>query len=104
MSTLLFQTIDQLSRKKGIEPQISISAVEDAMLVAARKYYKSQEDLRTELNRETGQVDIFAVKKVVENVLNAQREITLEEALTLDPNAAIDSEIRFRNLPRFLDG
>jgi len=96
MSTLLFQTIDQLSREKGIEPQIIISAVEDAMLVAARKYYKSQEDLRTELNRETGQVDIFAVKKVVENVLNAQREITLEEALKLDPNAAIDSEIRFR--------
>src|SRR3990170_627099 len=96
MSTLLFQTIDQLSREKGIEPQIIISAVEDAMLVAARKYYKSQEDLRTVLNRETGQVDIFAVKKVVENVLNAQREITLEEALKLDPNAAIDSEIRFR--------
>ena len=96
MSTLLFQTIDQLSREKGIEPQIIISAVEDAMLVAARKYYKSQEDLRTELNRETGQVDIFAVKKVVEIVLNAQREITLEEALKLDPNAAIDSEIRFR--------
>ena len=96
MSSLLFQTIDQLSREKGIEPQVIISAVEDAMLVAARKYYKSQEDLRTELNRETGQVDIFAVKKVVENVLNAQREITLEEALKLDPNAAIDSEIRFR--------
>ncbi|MBI2818690.1 MAG: transcription termination/antitermination protein NusA [Acidobacteria bacterium] len=95
MSSLLFQTIDQLSREKGIEPQVIISAVEDAMLVAARKYYKSQEDLRSALNRETGQVEIFAVKKVVETVLNPLREITLSEALQHDPNAALDSEIRF---------
>jgi transcription termination/antitermination protein NusA len=95
MSSLLFQTIDQLSREKGIEPQIIISAVEDAILVAARKYYKSGEDLRSQINRETGQVDVFAVKKVVENVVNPQREITLEEAAKIDPNAALDSEIRF---------
>jgi len=95
MSSLLFQTIDQLSREKGIEPQIIISAVEDALLVAARKYYKSQEDLRSQLNRETGHVDIFAVKKVVENVVNPLREISLEDALKSDPNATLDSEIRF---------
>jgi N utilization substance protein A len=94
MSSLLFQTIDQLSREKGIEPQIIISAVEDAILVAARKYYKSTEDLRSEINKETGQVDVFAVKKVVENLTNPQKEITLEEARKLDPQAAIDSEVR----------
>jgi N utilization substance protein A len=95
MSTLLFQSIEQLSREKGIEPQIIISAVEDAILVAARKYYKTGEDLRSAINRETGVVDVFAVKKVVENVVNAQRELTLEEALKLDPKAALDSEVRF---------
>jgi N utilization substance protein A len=95
MSSLLFQTIDQLSREKGIEPQIIISAVEDAILVAARKYYKSAEDLRSEINRETGQVDVFAVKKVVETVTNPLREVSLEEAQRKDPNAAIDSEIRY---------
>ena len=94
MSSLLFQSIDQLSREKGIEPQIIISAVEDAILVAARKYYKSTEDLRSELNKETGQVDVFAVKKVVENVTNPQKEMTLEEACKLNPQATIDSEVR----------
>ena len=95
MSSLLFQSIDQLSREKGIEPQIIISAVEDAILVAARKYYKSQEDLRSELNREAGQVEIFAVKKVVETVVNPLREMTLEEAQKIDPNATLESEMRF---------
>ena len=95
MSSLLFQTIDQLSREKGIEPQIIISAVEDAILVAARKYYKTGEDLRSEINRETGQVDVFAVKKVVETVTNPQREVSLEEAHQKNPDATIDSEIRY---------
>jgi len=95
MSSLLFQTIDQLSREKGIETAVIISAVEDAILVAARKYYKSGEDLRSALNRETGQVDVFAVKKVVENVVNPQREISLEEARKSDAKAELDSEIRY---------
>ena len=68
MSTLLFQSIEQLSREKGIEPQIIISAVEDAILVAARKFYKTNEDMRSELNRETGQIEVYAIKKVVETV------------------------------------
>src|SRR5262245_61769952 len=94
MSSLLFQTIDQLSREKGIEPQIIITAVEDAILVAARKYYKSAEDLRSELNRESGQIEVYALKKVVENVQNPVREISLQEAQKLSPGAAVDSEVR----------
>ncbi|MGH9783214.1 MAG: transcription termination factor NusA, partial [Terriglobia bacterium] len=81
---------------KGIEPQIIVSAIEDALLVAARKHYKSSEDLRSELNRETGQVEIFALKKVVELVTNPQREISLDEARQLDPNSALDAEVRIQ--------
>ncbi len=94
MSSLLFQTIDQLSREKGIEPQIIISAVEDAILVAARKYFKEGEDLRSELNRETGQVEVYTLKKVVGEILNPNLEISLEDALELDPEAVLDAEVR----------
>ncbi len=96
MSSLLLQTIDQLSREKGIEPQIIISAVEDAILVAARKFYKTNEDLRSELNRETGQIEVYAIKKVVETVTAPVREISLADALKLDNAAAIDSEVKIR--------
>src|SRR3972149_7140607 len=94
MSSLLLQIVDQLSREKGIEAQIIISAIEDAMLVAARKYYKTGEELRTELNRETGQVEIYALKKVVDPVVNPLREISLDGALQIDPKATLDSEVR----------
>ncbi len=94
MASLLVQTIDQLSREKGIEPQIIISAVEDAILVAARKFYKSNEDLHSELNKESGLIVVWALKKVVENVLNPVKEISLDDARKIDKSAALESEVR----------
>jgi N utilization substance protein A len=93
-TSLLFQTIDQLSREKGIDAQIIISAVEDAILVATRKYYKSSEDLQSHFNKETGQVEVHAVKKVVEDVQDPDHEISLEEARKYDPEVAVEGEVR----------
>jgi len=67
MASELYNTIDALSREKGIDPQIVVSAVEDAIVVATRKYYKTQENLRAELDKETGKIRAFAVKMVVES-------------------------------------
>ena len=53
-TSLLFQTIDQLSREKGIDSQIIVAAVEDAVLVATRKYYKSTEDSPVPLQQDDG--------------------------------------------------
>ena len=95
MSTsLLFQTIDQLSREKGIDTQVIISAVEDAILVATRKYYKSAEDLESHFNKETGQVEVFAVKKVVEQVADPEHEISLAQAQVRDPLAELEGVVR----------
>jgi N utilization substance protein A len=92
-TSLLYQTIDQLSREKGIDPQIIISAVEDAILVATRKYYKSNEDLRSHFNKDTGVVEVHAVKKVVEEVVDPNLEISLEEARKYDPEVMPEGEI-----------
>jgi N utilization substance protein A len=54
MANLLYQQIEMLSREKHIEPEVVVSAIEDAMVVAARKYYKTEEDLRAKFNQETG--------------------------------------------------
>ncbi len=56
MASELYNTIDALSREKGIDPQIVVSAVEDAIVVATRKYYKSQENLRAQLDKDTGKI------------------------------------------------
>jgi len=93
-TSLLYQTIDQLSREKGIDPQVIISAVEDAILVATRKYYKTGEDLESHFNKETGAVEVYAVKKVVERVEDEDHQLSLDEARRYDPDATLEGEVR----------
>ncbi len=98
MASLLYQTIEGLSREKGIDPQIVVSAVEDAIVVATRKYYKSQENLRAELDKESGAIKAFAVKTVVEapeQVEDPNLQITLEEAKKVDASVEAGGEVRF---------
>ena len=93
MANLLYQQIEMLSREKHIEPEIVVSAIEDAMVVAARKHYKSEEDLRAKFNPETGQVDVYSVHIVVEEVADPKKEISLAEARKKNPAAEVGTEI-----------
>jgi transcription termination/antitermination protein NusA len=98
MASLLFQTIEQISREKHIEPDVIVAAIEDAMVVAARKYYKTEEDLRSKFNAETGHVDVFSVRTVVEEVADPLREISLADARKQQPAIEPGGEI-FQNKP-----
>src|SRR6188472_4426286 len=80
MSNPLQQTIEALAKEKGIEPDVVITAIEEAVATASRKYYKTGENLKTRFNTETGQVDLFALKTVVEDVTTPATEISLAEA------------------------
>jgi N utilization substance protein A len=80
MSNPLQQTIEALAKEKGIEPDVVISAIEEAVATASRKYYRTGENLKTRFNLETGQVDLFALKTVVDDVKAPATEISLTEA------------------------
>src|SRR5262249_59038603 len=84
MSNPLQQTIEALAKEKGIEPETVISAIEEAVATASRKYYKTGENLKTRFNTETGQADLFALKTVVEEVTNAATEISITEPLDMN--------------------
>jgi N utilization substance protein A len=80
MSNPLQQTIEALAKEKGIGSDVVISAIEEAVATASRKYYKTGENLKTRFNTETGQVDLFALKTVVQDVTTPATEISLDEA------------------------
>src|SRR5919109_3369547 len=80
MNNPLIQTIEALAEEKGIEPDVVISAIEEAVATASRKYCKTGENLKTRFNLETGQVDLFAIKQVVQEVANPATEIAIDEA------------------------
>jgi len=97
MASELYNVIDALSREKGINPDIVVSAVEDAIVVATRKYYKTQENLRAELDKETGHIRAYAVRTIVENsdlVEDPNAQIALDDARRIDPAAEVGGELR----------
>jgi transcription termination/antitermination protein NusA len=93
MANLLDQMIEQISREKHIEPGIIVAAIEDAMVVAARKYYKTEEDLRAKFNPETGQIDVCSVRAVVEEVTDPKKEISLADARRSNAQLEIGGEV-----------
>jgi len=98
MSTsALYQTIELLSQEKSIDPAVIVGAVEEAIALATRKFYKTQENMRGELNKETGEITAYIYKTVVadaDQVEDSINQITLEEAEELAPGVEVGSEIR----------
>jgi N utilization substance protein A len=96
MQNPLLQTIEALAKEKGIEAETIIAAIEDAVLTASRKYYKTEEDMKTRFNPETGQVDLFAIKHIVSDVEDPVTQISLKEAQEIyGDEAEVDMEIEF---------
>jgi N utilization substance protein A len=98
MASLLYQNIEALSRDKGIDPGIVVGAVEDAIALATRKYYKTVENMRAELDKESGEIRAYIYKTVVETpelVEDPINQITLDEARALAPEVEVGGEIRY---------
>jgi N utilization substance protein A len=74
------QNIELLSKEKKIDSSVIISAIEDAVVMAARKQFKSNEDLHARYIPESGTVELFAIKTVVDEVTDPSREMTVAEA------------------------
>src|ERR1700756_5194871 len=90
----IYQSIEILSKEKGIDPQIVLDAVKDAMLAAARKHFRTQEDLVADLDEDNGNIQIYSVKQVVEAVENPATEVSVSAAKKIDEQAEIGSTVR----------
>ena len=91
--SLLYQHIEQISRDKGVDAAIILEAVEDAILTAAKKYYGTEEPYQARFNEETGQVEVFLVKRVVDRVTTPDTEITLDDAKRVVKSAKLGSDV-----------
>jgi N utilization substance protein A len=98
MASPLYQSIEILGREKGIDPEIVVNAVEDAIALATRKYYKTVENMRGEMDRETGEIRAYVYKTVVETpelVEDPDNQLTLDQARELAPEVEVGGELRF---------
>ncbi len=83
-----------LSKEKGIDSSIVLDAVKDALLLAAKKHFRTNEDYVADLDSKSGAIRLYAVKKVVEEVTDAAHEIKLNEAVKFDAAAFVGADVR----------
>ncbi len=99
MASALYQAIETMSRDKGIDPEIVVGAVEDAIALATRKYYKTATNMRGEFDKETGEIRAYEYKTVMEPTeeepLDPDNHLTLDEANEMAGEVEIGSELRF---------
>lgn len=93
MKINVWNTILQLSKERGVEPSVIISAIEESLRVASANYFSHNEKIIVSFRPEKGELRVFAVKMVVEKPRDPASEISLDEAKKVRPSAAIGEKI-----------
>ena len=90
----LNRVIEQVCKEKGINRDIIVHALEDAMLSAAKKTFGLEKNIEAKFNPEVGEVELFEIKTVVETIEDALNQVTLDDARReLDPDAEIGDQL-----------
>jgi N utilization substance protein A len=100
MNKDLIYVVEQIGREKGIGKEVLFEALESALLSASKKTMGAADNVRMQIDRQTGTLRVFARKKVVAAVTDPKLEITLPEARRLNADAQLDDEIEQELAPQ----
>ncbi len=87
------RVIEQVSRDRGIEKEILVKTLEEALRSAARKKFGTRVDIEAHYNEELGEIEVFLFKDVVEKVTEPELEVDIEEGRKLDPGCQVGDSL-----------
>jgi len=96
MNIELRRIIDQVCRDKGIDKDLLIGAIKDAIRSAAKKKYGPRLEIEVEYRDDTGEIEVFQYKEVVGEVTEPLQQLALEEGRKLDPECEIGDFLGIR--------
>lgn len=99
MNREFIEAIDELEKEKHISKDILFEAIETALVSAYKKNYGTSQNVRVDIDRETGDIAVLMRLEVVEEVTDDMIEISLEEAQEIDPRYEIGDFIEFQVTP-----
>ncbi len=100
MNREFIDAIDELEKEKHISKDILFEAIESALVSAYKKNYGTSQNVRVDIDRDTGDIAVLMKKDIVEEVLDDMVEMSLEEAQEIDPRYEIGDAIEFQVTPR----
>ena len=96
----LILALEELEKEKGMDKEYLLEAIETALVTAYKRNFDSLENVKVEMDRQTGATHLYAIKKVVEKVEDSETEIELKEAQKINPDYNVDDEINIEIVPR----
>ncbi|MDR3592801.1 MAG: transcription termination factor NusA [Negativicutes bacterium] len=100
MNAEFMQAFEQLGREKGIAPEILFDAIEAALISAYKRNFSSAQNVRVSLDRDSGEIHVFARKTVVEEAKDPRPEISLEEARGIDRRYDLEDVVETEVTPK----
>ncbi len=100
MNKEMLGALDALEREKGISKDIVIEALEAALISAYKRHYGQAQNVEIEFNKTKGDVHIYSIKEVTEEVMDSQLEVSLQDALAINPAYEVGDSIRFEVTPK----
>jgi len=89
----LKRVIDQVSREKGVDREILITTLEEAVKAAAKKKLGTTYDIEVKYSDDVGEIEVFEFKEVVEKVTDGHLQVSIEEAHKVDPECELGDSL-----------
>ena len=96
----LVSAMDELEKERGIKKEYLIESLESALVTAYKKNFDSVDNVRVAINGETGEVQVYSVMEVVQNVEDSLLEISLEKAKKINPEIKIGETVDIEIVPK----
>ena len=100
MNREFIRAIEELEKEKGISKDILIEAIELALVSAYKKNYGTSQNVRVSIDRDTGDIDVLMRKDVVDEVSDDLVEISIKDAMEIDPRYVTGDIIEYQVTPR----
>jgi N utilization substance protein A len=100
VNTDFIDALAEIEREKGISKDVLIDAIEAALISSYKRNFNTAQNVRVDINRQTGDIRVFARKTVVDEVLDPRLEISLDAARAINPNFHLDDIVEIEVTPR----
>lgn len=100
MNSDFIEALTALEKDKGISKEVILEAIEAALISGYKRNFNSAQNVRVDINRETGTIKVFARKTVVEEVFDSRLEISLDEAKEISPHYEVDDIVELEVTPK----
>jgi len=100
MNTEFISVLEQIQKDKGIAKEILIDTIEAALISSYKRNFGTSQNVKVEINQDTGSINVYSQKQVVEKVEDDLLEISLEDAKDINPNYELEDVIKNEVTPK----